>query len=53
MNPKNTSLERELKPEFIKEIEETLKHGKFVKVKNFAEEYGIQGDSEKHEGHNR
>ena len=35
-------LELELKPEFVKEIEETCKHGKFVKVKDFAEEFNIQ-----------
>lgn len=34
--------DHELKPEFIKEIEETCKHGKFIKVKNFAEEYGLK-----------
>jgi hypothetical protein len=32
-------LEPELKPEFVKEIEETRKHGKFIKVKDFAEEF--------------
>jgi len=35
-------LEPELRPEFIKEIEETLKRGKFVKVKDFAKEYGLE-----------
>jgi len=35
-------LEPELKPEFIEEIEETRKHGKFVKVKDFAKEYGLK-----------
>jgi len=35
-------LEPELRPEFVKEIEETLKKGKFVKVKDFAEEYGLK-----------
>jgi len=35
-------LEPQLRPEFIKEIEETLKNGKFVKVKDFAEEYGLK-----------
>ena len=35
-------LEPELRPEFIKEIEEASKHGKFKKVKNFAEEYGLK-----------
>ena len=28
-------LEPELRPEFVKEIEETRKHGKFLKVKDF------------------
>jgi hypothetical protein len=32
-------LEPRLKPEFIDEIEETLKHGKFVKINDFAEEF--------------
>jgi hypothetical protein len=35
-------LEPELRPEFVKEIEETLKKGKYVKVKDFAEEYGLK-----------
>jgi hypothetical protein len=35
-------LEPQLRPEFIKKIEETSKKGKFVKVKNFAEEYGLK-----------
>ncbi len=35
-------LEPELRPEFIKEIQETRKHGKFIKVKDFAEEYGLK-----------
>jgi hypothetical protein len=35
-------LEPQLKPEFIKQIEETVKKGKFVKVKDFAEEYGLK-----------
>jgi hypothetical protein len=38
--------EGELKPElcseFIKEEEETVKNGKFVKVKDFAEENGLK-----------
>jgi hypothetical protein len=37
-----SELEPQLKPELIKEIEETVKNGKFVKVKNFAEEYGLK-----------
>lgn len=35
-------MEPELKPEFIKEIQETMKNGKFVKVKDFAKRYGIK-----------
>ncbi len=35
-------LEPQLRPEFVKEIEETAKSGKFVKVKDFAEEYGLK-----------
>ncbi len=35
-------LEPQLRPEFIEEIEETRKSGKFVKVKDFAEEYGLK-----------
>ena len=35
-------LEPQLRPEFVKEIEETLKKGKLVKVKDFAEEYGLK-----------
>ncbi len=35
-------LEPELRPEFLKEIEETRKHGKFIKVKNFAEEFDLK-----------
>jgi hypothetical protein len=35
-------LEPKLRPEFVKEVEETLKKGKFVKVKDFAEEYGLK-----------
>ena len=37
-----SELEPQLRPEFVKEIEETLKKGKFVKVKNFADEYGLK-----------
>ena len=33
-------LEPQLRPEFVKEIEDTAKNSKFVKVKDFAEEYG-------------
>jgi hypothetical protein len=32
-------LEPQLRPEFIVEIEQTRKHGKFVKVKDFAKEF--------------
>jgi hypothetical protein len=35
-------LEPELRPEFVKEIEETRKHGKFKNVKDFAQEYGLK-----------
>jgi len=31
-------LETQLRPEFVKEIEDTVKNAKFVKVKDFAEE---------------
>ncbi len=35
-------LEPQLRPEFVKDIEETLKKGKFTKVKDFAEEFGLK-----------
>ena len=35
-------LEPQLRPEFVAEIEETRKHAKFVKVKDFAEEFDIK-----------
>jgi hypothetical protein len=35
-------LEPQFRPEFVKEVEETIKKGKFVKVKDFAEEYGLK-----------
>jgi hypothetical protein len=35
-------LEPQLRPEFIKEIEDTIKKGKFTKVKDFAQEYGLK-----------
>ena len=35
-------LEPQLRPEFIKEIEETRKHDKFVKVKDLAEEFNVK-----------
>lgn len=37
-----SELEPELRPEFVKEIEETRKLGKFVKVKDFAEEFDVK-----------
>ncbi len=39
---KSVELEPQLRPEFVKEIEDTVKRGKFVKVKDFAEEYGLK-----------
>lgn len=35
-------LEPQLRPEFVAEIEEARKRGKFVKVKDFAEEFGLK-----------
>ena len=35
-------LEPQLRPEFVKEIQEAREHGKFVKIKNFAEEFKIE-----------
>ncbi len=35
-------LEPELRPEFVKEIEDTRKHGKFIKVKDFAQEFEVK-----------
>jgi hypothetical protein len=35
-------LEPQLRPAFVKEIEYTVKNGKFVKVKDFEEEYGLK-----------
>jgi hypothetical protein len=35
-------LEPQLRPEFVKELEEVRKKGKFVKVKNFAKEFGLK-----------
>ncbi len=32
-------LEPQLRPEFIQEIQQTQQHGKFVKVKDFSEEF--------------
>jgi hypothetical protein len=33
-------LEPQIRPEFAAEIDATIKNGKFIKVKDFAEEYG-------------
>jgi hypothetical protein len=35
-------LEPQLRPEFVKDIEDTLKKGKFVKVKDFAQEFKLK-----------
>ena len=35
-------LEPQLRPEFVKDIGDTLKKEKFVKVKDFAEEFGLK-----------
>lgn len=35
-------LEPELRPEFVKEVEEIEKTGKFIKVKDFAEACGLK-----------
>jgi hypothetical protein len=35
-------LEPQLRPEFVKEVEKAVEGGKFVKVKDFAEEYGLK-----------
>jgi hypothetical protein len=32
----------ELKAGFIKEIQEALEKGRFIRVKDFAEEYGLK-----------
>jgi hypothetical protein len=37
-----SELEPQLRPEFVAEIEEARKRGKFVKVKDFAEEFDIK-----------
>jgi hypothetical protein len=36
---RNANLSPALRSEFISEIEEARKHGKFIKVKDFAEEF--------------
>jgi hypothetical protein len=35
-------LEPQLRPEFVDEVEETRKNGKFVKVKDFAKEFDVK-----------
>ncbi|MCJ7560584.1 DUF2683 family protein [Candidatus Bathyarchaeota archaeon] len=35
-------LEPQFRPEFIKEIDEARKKGKFVEIKNFAKEFGTE-----------
>ncbi len=35
-------LEPQLRPEFVKEMQDSREHGKFVKVKDFAEEFKTQ-----------
>jgi hypothetical protein len=35
-------LEPQLRPEFVAEIEEARKQGKFVKVKDFAQEFDVK-----------
>jgi hypothetical protein len=35
-------LEPQLRPKFVKELEEVRKKGKFVKVKDFAKEFGLK-----------
>ena len=35
-------LEPQLRPEFVDDIEETRKNGKFVKVKDFAKEFDVK-----------
>ena len=37
-----TELEPHLRPEFVKEIEDSRKNGKFVKVKDFAQEFAVE-----------
>jgi hypothetical protein len=39
---KETELEPQLRPEFISGIEETINKGKFIKVVDFEEEYGLK-----------
>jgi hypothetical protein len=35
-------LEPEFRPEFVEEVQETLKKGKFKKVEDFEKEYGLK-----------
>ena len=35
-------LEPEVRPEYIEKLERIRKHGKFVKVKDFAKEFGLK-----------
>jgi hypothetical protein len=35
-------LEPQLRPEFVDEIEKARRHGKFVKVKDFAQEFDVK-----------
>jgi hypothetical protein len=35
-------LEPQLRPEFVKDIEDTLKKGKFVKINDFEQEFGLK-----------
>jgi hypothetical protein len=36
------ALEPELRPNFIKEVQEAQKNGKFIKTKDFAEEFELK-----------
>ncbi len=38
-NSQGESMVKSLIPAFVNEIEEARKHGKFIKVKDFAEEF--------------
>jgi len=42
MRYEECELEPQLRPEFIDEIEEARKNGKFVKVKDFAQEFDVK-----------
>jgi hypothetical protein len=35
-------LEPQLRPEFVERLQTVMKRGKFVKVKNFAKEFGLK-----------